>query len=133
MSDTAIARVFGITIKSIYHSFGRLRWQKYSKAVGMDSRAVTIAKSAHMKFRITDNFPSATSHTRVQWLPHNRAQQIKLLLWKQKQYVCIIMALSWSQGLLLGVKDFTEVQNHANAAGQFVDRSAPVQGYLHCI
>lgn len=90
--------------------------KKNSKAVGMDSIAVTIAKSAHTKFRIR-------SHTSVQWLPHNRAQQIKLQLWKQKQYVSITMALGWSQGLLLGVKYFTEVQNHGNAAGQFADGS----------
>lgn len=55
--------------------------KKPNKAVGTDSRAVAIAKSAHTKFRITDDFPSARSHTRVQWLPHNRAQQI--LFWKQ--------------------------------------------------
>lgn len=33
-------------------------------------------------------------------------------------------------GLTTGVKDFVEVQNCANAAGQFVDWSAQVQGYL---
>lgn len=43
------------------------------------------------------------------------------------------MALSWSQGSLLGVKDFSEVQNHANAADQFAGGSALVQGCPHCI
>lgn len=43
------------------------------------------------------------------------------------------MALSWSQALLLRVEDLTEMQIHANAAGQFVDGSALVQGYLHSI
>lgn len=50
-----------------------------------------------------------------------------------KQCIRITMALSCSQGLLLGAKDFTEVQNHANAAGQFVGWSALVRGHLYCI
>jgi len=39
---------------------------KNTKALGMDSIGATIAKLAHTKFRITDDFPSARSHTRVQ-------------------------------------------------------------------
>lgn len=38
-----------------------------------------------------------------------------------------------SQDLRLGAKDFTEVQNCANAAGHFVGWSALVQGYLYCV
>jgi len=36
-------------------------------------------------------------------------------------------------GLATGCQRFSEVQNPVNAAGQFVDGSALVQGYLHRI
>lgn len=58
------------------------------------------------------------------------AQQIKLPLWKEKQYVCITMALSWNQGLLLGVKYLLKCKDMLT---HLVSGSALVQGCLHCI
>lgn len=128
MSATTIAHVLGLEIKLICHSFKFLRQQKNSKAAGMNSTEATVAKSAHTKTsgsqmtscRLAAVPEFSDSHTAEHSKSSSRSMSAS------PRHSAGARTCYWESECFLKGKILLM------CLGQFVNGSAPVQGYVYC-